>query len=83
MKDKDTKILEEAYGKINEAGDFYHDSVFIDDETSLKPQQVKVINNGDGTISVQFNNRFSISRSPKESIKKLIVLLSRAVESNS
>jgi len=93
MKDKDSKLLEEAYGKINEGdqGGFPFQAndpsknipnrgfLLYHDETSKDTQEVEIIKDGD-YVTMRFDNSFSISKMPVEEAREFIRLLRNIVD---
>lgn len=72
MKDKDTKLLEEAYSTLKEQGPekLYTDIV---DETGITP--IEAVINKDNTATIRFSNSYTISRIDPEALKNFIDFL--------
>jgi len=76
MNNKDTEMLSEAYKQVNEGhpiamGDTGMTKAIVQyrDETSKYPQYADIIKDGD-TITIKFDNNFTLSRMSEEDAYK-------------
>jgi len=77
MNDKDTKLLEEAYKKLNEVNEMDYKTITIHDETSLNPTRVMIIKNEDDSLTVRFGHSYTLSHINKNDLVRLADLFKK------
>jgi hypothetical protein len=71
MKDKDARLLEEAYEQVGS----YRDVISIKDETGRTHNIEGVHHSEDNTFTIRFGNSFSLSRIHLKDLEKIYNLL--------
>ena len=77
--------MEDEHGYAGPEDEFGAESkgtahAYIQDETSPRPKRVEIENNGDGTMTLRFDNSYTISKASIEDINSFISVMQELIQ---